>query len=155
MGVILPNRKVCGALNEMVGKTSLPDRKFGGELMREDSLDEVHDLGEGLAARRQDEVSMIRHEDVGVEFVVRAVVVEGFEEEFGVPGDLEDAATVVADGGEEEGALRGGSLRGGHPLSLGARGPAEREERRAFGRAVFACGGAVLARLKACPSGVV
>jgi hypothetical protein len=78
-----------------------------------------------------------------VEFVVRAVVVEGFEEEFGVAGDLEDAAAVVADGGKEEGALRGGSLRGRPPVSLWARVAAEKEERRAFGRAVFACGGAV------------
>ena len=111
--------------------------------MRKASLDEVHDLGDGLVARRQDEVDVMRHEDVGVEFVVRAVAVEGFEEELGVTSDLEDAAAVVADGGKEEGALRGGSLRGRPPLSLGARGAAEREERRAFGRAVFACGGAV------------
>jgi hypothetical protein len=31
---------------------------------------------------------------------------------------LEDAATVVADGGEEEGACRGGSLRNCHLGSL-------------------------------------
>lgn len=49
---------------------------------------EVHDLGEGLAARRQDEVDMIRHKDVGVEFVARTIVVEGFEEELGVTGGL-------------------------------------------------------------------
>jgi hypothetical protein len=123
--------------------------------MRKASLDQVHDLGDGLAARGQDQVNVVWHEDVGVEFVMQAVVVEGFEEEFGVTRDLEDAAAVIADGGEEEGALRGGSLRGSHALSLGARVAAEKEERRAFGRAVFACGGAVLARLKACPSVVV
>lgn len=38
----------------------------------------------------------------------------------GVAFDLEDAAAVVADGGEEEGALRGGSLRDSHPGSLWA-----------------------------------
>jgi hypothetical protein len=62
---------------------------------------------------------------------VRAVAVEGFEEELGVTGDLEDAAAVVADGGKEEGALRGGSLRSRPPLRLWARVAAEKHERRA------------------------
>jgi hypothetical protein len=71
MEVILPNRKVCGALNEVVRKPPLPDGKLGGEAMRKASPirieAEVHDLGDGLVARRQDEVNVIRHEDVGVE----------------------------------------------------------------------------------------
>jgi hypothetical protein len=67
MGVVLPNRKVCGALDEVVRKTPLPDGKLGGETMRKASLDQVHDLGDGLVPRRQDEVNVIRHEDVGVE----------------------------------------------------------------------------------------
>jgi hypothetical protein len=43
----------------------------------------------------------------GVEFVVAfaAVVLEGFEEELGVGGDLEEAASVVGLGGDEEGAV--------------------------------------------------
>jgi hypothetical protein len=80
----------------------------------------VHDLREGFVAWGEDEVGVVGHQDVGVELIVRAVVFEGFEEEFGVASDLEDAATVVAVGGDEEGALRGGSLRDCHSGSLWA-----------------------------------
>jgi hypothetical protein len=45
-------------------------------------------------------------------------VFEGCEEEPRVAVDLEDAATVVADSGEEESACRGGSLRDCHLGSL-------------------------------------
>ena len=66
-------------------------------------------------------VDVVGHDDEGVEFVVpfAAIVLEGFEEEFGVDGELEEAATVVADGGDEEGASRGGSLRDGHGGGVG------------------------------------
>ena len=41
-------------------------------------------------------------------------MLEGFEEEFGVGGELEEASAVVGDRGEEEGAGRGGSGRDRH-----------------------------------------
>ena len=86
--------------------------------MGEASLDEVHDLGEGFVAGGEDEMDVVGHQDERVEEIVGAVVFEGFEEEFGVVVDLEDAATVVADGGDEEGACGGGSLRDCHWGSL-------------------------------------
>jgi len=51
-----------------------------------------------------------------VEFVSAfgAVMLEGFEEELGVCGELEEASAVVGDGGDEEGPGLGGSWRDGH-----------------------------------------
>ena len=59
---------------------------------------------------------MVGHDDEGVEFVciVRAVVLEGFEEELSVGGHLKKAAAIVGNGGDEEGAGGSGSLRDGH-----------------------------------------
>jgi hypothetical protein len=52
-------------------------------------------------------VEVVGHDDEGVEFVGcgGAVVLEGFEEEFGVAGDLEEAAAGVRNGsdGDERG----------------------------------------------------
>lgn len=45
-------------------------------------------------------------------------MLQGFEEEIGVARELEDTAAVVGDGGEEEGALRGGSRGACHGVSL-------------------------------------
>ena len=80
---------------------------------------------------------MVGHDDEGVEFIVSfgAVALEGFEEEFGVAGELEKTATVIADGGDEEGAFRGGSRGDGHGGSLWVARAVVKEERRAFGRA--------------------
>jgi len=88
-------------------------------------------------------VEVVGHDDEGVEFVVSfgAVVLEGFDEEFGVAFDLEDAAAVVDSAGDEEavgagcaGGIASGDcncayLRGQSPLS----------------------GRGVVARLKLCP----
>ena len=59
---------------------------------------------------------MVGHDDEGVEFECAsgAVVLEGFEEEFGIRGDLEEAAAIVGDRGDEECAGGGGSLRDCH-----------------------------------------
>ena len=119
MNIIPPHQKVGGALDQVIRISPLPNGQLRGEPMREAALDQIHDLRKSRLARSEDEVNVIRHEDVGVESVVRAVVVEGFYEELGIASDLKDAATVIADGGEKEGALRGGSLRGSHPVSLG------------------------------------
>ena len=59
---------------------------------------------------------MVGHDDEGMEFVVAfgAVVLEGFEQEFGVAGDLEETAAVGGDGRDEERAGCGSSLWDGH-----------------------------------------
>jgi hypothetical protein len=56
---------------------------------------------------------VVRHDDEGTEFVgaFGTVMVEGVEEEFGVRGDLEEAAAIVGDSSYEECAGGGGSLR--------------------------------------------
>ncbi len=61
-------------------------------------------------------MGVIWHDDEGVEFVSAfgPIVLESFQEEFGVRGDLKEAAAAVSDGGDEEGAGGGGSLRDGH-----------------------------------------
>lgn len=81
--------------------------------MREAALDEVHDLGDGFGVRGEKKVDVVGHDDEGAEFVCAfgAVVLEGFEEEFRVRRDLEEAAAIVGDGGDEECAGGGGSLR--------------------------------------------
>jgi hypothetical protein len=116
--VILANDEVFARANLVIGEASLPDREFGGEAMGEASLDEVHDLRDGFVARGENEVDVVGHQDEGVEEIVGAVVFEGFEEKFCVAVDLKDAATVVADGGQEESACGGGSLRDCHLGSL-------------------------------------
>jgi hypothetical protein len=64
----------------------------------------------------EEEVNVIGHDDEGVEFVVAfgSVVLEGFEEEFGVAVDLEEAAAVVGCAGDEVGAGAGGAGRDRH-----------------------------------------
>lgn len=47
-------------------------------------------------------------------------MLEGFEEELGVSGDLEDSAAVVGDGGDEEGSVAGGAGGGRHATILAA-----------------------------------
>ncbi len=56
--------------------------------------------------RGEDEVDVVGHDDEGVELVVAlaTIVLEGFEEEFGVGGDLKEAAAVVGCTCDEEGA---------------------------------------------------
>ena len=64
----------------------------------------------------------IGHDDEGVEFVCScgAVVLEGFEEEVGVRGNLEEASAIVGDGGDKECAFGRGSLRDRHSaVSIG------------------------------------
>ena len=67
MDVGLAGDEVFRALDEVVGVATLPDSEVGGEAMGEASFDQVHDLREGFVAWREDEVGMVRHQDVGVE----------------------------------------------------------------------------------------
>jgi hypothetical protein len=113
MDVILADGEVRVALDKVIGEASLPDGKFGGEAMGETSFDVVPDLREGFVVC-EDEVDVVGHENVGVEEEVGAIAGECFEEEFNIARDLEDAAAVVADCRDEEGAFVGRSLRNCH-----------------------------------------
>ena len=58
---------VGGISDAVIGKSSLPDREFGGEAMREAAFDELHRSFEGEVGWSDDEVEMVGHDDVGVE----------------------------------------------------------------------------------------
>jgi hypothetical protein len=72
--------------------------------------------------RSEEQVRVVGHDDKGVELIGAgcAIVLEGFEEEVGIPWDLEESAAVVGDGGDEEGADGGGSRGFRHAESIGA-----------------------------------
>jgi len=74
--------------------------------VREAAFDEADGSFQGDDLRGEDEVDVVGHDDEGVEFEVAcaAVVLQGFEEEVGVGGDLKEAATVIGCAGDEEGA---------------------------------------------------
>ena len=57
---------------------------------------------------------MIGHDDVGMQQVAGAVVVDGCEEEFGVALDLKESAAVVGGCGDEVRARFGGAARDRH-----------------------------------------
>lgn len=105
MNVAMADAVVCCVADAMVGKASLPDGELGGEAVGEASLDESDGSFESLLWSEK-KVDVVGHDDEGVEFVVSfgAVVLEGFDEEFGVAFDLEEAAAVVGSAGDEEGA---------------------------------------------------
>jgi hypothetical protein len=102
--VVAAGGEVVGVRDEVVGEASLPDWEFGGEAVGEAAFDQVHGLRDGLVGRGEEQVDVVGH------------VLEGFKEEFGVGGKLEEASAVVGDGGDEEGASLGGSWRDGHGL---------------------------------------
>jgi hypothetical protein len=116
MDIVAPRFELGAVEDEMVSESSLPDREFGGNATGEAAFDQVHDLRDGFVVWGEEQVGVVGHDDEGVEFVCAfgAVVLEGFEEEFGVRGDLEEAATIVGDGGDEESAFVRGSPRDGH-----------------------------------------
>jgi len=58
--------------------------------MREAAFDELHRSFDGDFSWSDDEVEMVGHDDVGVQKIAGAVVVDGFEEERGVALDLEE-----------------------------------------------------------------
>lgn len=98
----------------VVGEAALPDGKAGGEAVGEAAFDVADGAGEVFGG--EEEVDVVGHDDEGVKFVeaFAAVVLEGLEEEIGVFGDLEEAAAVMGDGGDEEGSGGGGSWGLGH-----------------------------------------
>jgi len=80
----------------------------------EAAADVFHRSGEVFGG--DEEMDVVGHDDEGVEFVeaFSAVVLEGFEEEFGGRVDLEEAAAVGGDRGDEEGSCGGRSQRACH-----------------------------------------
>jgi len=102
--VVAAGFEVVAIKDEVVGVAALPDRILRGDAAGESALDEVHGLRDGFAVGREEQVNVVGHDDEGVEFVcaLGAVVLESFEEEVGVRGKLEYAATIVGDGGDEE-----------------------------------------------------
>jgi len=98
------NSEVFSVPDAMVCETSLPDGKLGGQTVGEASLDEPDGAFEGDGLRREQKVDVVGHDDEGMEFIVTfgSVVLEGRDEEFGVRWDLEEAASVVGCGGDEE-----------------------------------------------------
>jgi len=105
MNIAVPDAVVFCVADAVVGEASLPDGEFGGEAVREASLDDSDGSFESLL-RCEKQVDVIGHDDEGVEFVVSfgAIVLEGFDEEFGVAFDLEETAAVVGSAGDQEGA---------------------------------------------------
>ena len=122
MNVAMADAVVCCVADAVVGEASLPDGEFGGEAMGEASLDESDGSFEGLL-RCEKQMDVVGHDDEGVEFVVSfgAVVLEGFDEEFGVALDLKESASVVGSAGDEEGAGAGCAGRDRHAAIVTAR----------------------------------
>ena len=82
--------------------------------MREAAFDELHRSFEGDVGWSDDEVEMVRHDDVGVQKIAGAVVVDGFEEERGVALNLEETTAIVGRCGDEVSAWFGGTARDRH-----------------------------------------
>jgi hypothetical protein len=123
----------------VVSEAALPDREVGCEARGEDAFDSLE--GGGEVAGGEEQVDVVGHDDEGVEFVVAfaAVVLEGFEEEFGCGCDLEEAAAVVGLGADEEGSVAGCSGGDSHRL------PSLPQRLKPPGGVGF------MARLKPCP----
>lgn len=111
--------------------------------MGEASLDESDGAFESFL-RSDEQVDVVGHDDEGVEFVASfgAIVLERFDEEFGVASYLEEATTIVGSAGDEEGAGSGCTGGDRHTAIVTA---------RTSGAKAPLAGGTVVARLKPCP----
>jgi hypothetical protein len=98
------NFEVFSIANAVIGEASLPHRDLGSQTMREASLDKPNDTFKRDSLRSEQKVDVIGHHNEGVELVVPSgpVVLESRDEEFSVGGNLEEAASVVSCGGDEE-----------------------------------------------------
>jgi hypothetical protein len=98
--------EVVAVAHAAVGEAALPGGELRCETVGEASFDELDGALEGDVGGGEEQVDVVGHEDEGVELVVAcaAVVLEGFEEEFGGGCDLEESAPVVGLGGNEEGS---------------------------------------------------
>src|SRR5580765_3488703 len=109
--------------------------------MREASLDELHGAFEGDLGWSDEQVDVVGHDDVGVQQIAGAVVVDGFEKEFGGALDLEESSAVLGGCGDEVSAWLGGAARDRHSAIV---------KRTSAAKAAFSLV-TVAARLKPCP----
>ena len=77
--------------------------------MGEAAFDELHRSFDRDVGWSDDEVEMVGHDDVGVQEIAGAIVVDGFEEEGGIALDLEESAAIVGGCGDEVSAWAGGA----------------------------------------------
>jgi len=77
---------VVGVAHTTVCEASLPDGEGGIELSRKAAFDELDGTFDRDLLRGEQEMYMVRHDNIAVELVMafRAVVLDGLEEEFGV-----------------------------------------------------------------------
>ena len=114
MEIVKTDAIVCSVTDAVVGEASLPYGKSGGEAVGDASFDKLHGSLEGDVGWSNEQVKVVGHDNVGVQQVAGAVVVDGFEEEFAVAGDLEETAAVVSCCGDEVSAWFGGTARDRH-----------------------------------------
>ena len=114
MKVVAADVVVGGIADTVVGEASLPDGEFGDETVGVAAFDELHRALEGDVGWGDEEMQMVGHDDIGVQEIAGAVVVDGFDEECGVALDLEESAAVVSGCGDEVGAGSGGAARDRH-----------------------------------------
>jgi hypothetical protein len=104
MDVRTTNFEVFSIADAVIGEASLPHRHLGIQAMRETSLDKPNDAFKRDGLRSEQKVDVVGHDNESVQLVVLSgpVVLESRDEEFSVGGNLEQAASVVSCGGDEE-----------------------------------------------------
>jgi hypothetical protein len=98
----------------MVRESTLPYGQPGGETVREAALDKLHGSLQSDIGWRDEKVEMIGHDDVFVEQVTRAIVIDYLEEKIGVALDLKESTAIVGGGCNEVSSRTGGAARDRH-----------------------------------------
>lgn len=114
MDVVVADVVVSGVADAMVGEASLPDGELRGDAVGEAAFDELHGSLERDVGWSEEQMKVVRHDDVCVQEIAGAVVVDGFEEKGGVAFDLKESAAIVGCCGDEVGAVLGGTARDRH-----------------------------------------
>ena len=99
-----PRLHILRIANAVIGEASLPNRRLRRQPMREASFDQAHRPLHGDALRRENQVNVIGHDHKRVKFVAAGVtiVLQGFEKELRVCGNLEQTPTIVGRASEEK-----------------------------------------------------
>ena len=114
MEIVKTDVTVRFVADAVVGEALLPDGEFRGEAVRKAAFDELHCSFEGDVGWGDQEMEVVGHDDVGVQKITGAVMIDGFEQECGVAFDLKEPAAVVGGSGDEVGAGSGGAARDRH-----------------------------------------
>jgi hypothetical protein len=103
MNVIAANVEVRNVADAVVREAALPDGKLGSEPMGVASLDESDCALQGCLWC-EEKMDVVGHNDESVKLVVAlgSIVLESFDEEFGVALDLKEMAAIVGSAGDEE-----------------------------------------------------